>query len=123
VTELLDARDVELAVVTGADDFVVSDALSSLMIAQLSERAELNDVFQDLFDSDGAAVQMRPARDYGPGGAQRYADVVGRAIARGEVAIGYRRGTGPTAEVVVNPAKAESVELADDDFVIVIADT
>ena len=51
VTELLDARDVDLAVVTGADDFVVSGALASLMMAQLAERAELHDVFTDPFDS------------------------------------------------------------------------
>ena len=121
VTELLDARDVELAVVTGADDFVVSDALASLMMAQLSEHPGLHDVFTDLFDSDGSAVQMKPARRYAPAGPGTFADVVAAATTYGEVAIGYRRaGRGDEAEVVVNPAKQATLTLADDDHVIVI---
>lgn len=118
VTELLDARDVDLAVVTGADDFVVSDALASLMMAQLAERAELHDVFTDLFDSDGSAVQMYPPRRYVPAGPVPFADIVAAAADRGEVALGYR--VAATNEVVVNPAKAATVDLADDDAVVLI---
>ncbi len=118
VTELLDARDVDLAVVTGADDFVVSDALASLMMAQLAERAELHAVFTDLFDSEGSAVQMRPARTYAPAGAVAFADVVAVAADRGEVALGYR--VAATNEVVVNPRKSAQVALADEDSVVLI---
>lgn len=118
VTELLDARDVDLAVVTGADDFVVSDALASYMMAQLAERAELHDVFIDLFDSDGSAVQMHPARQYVPAGPVPFADIVAAAAALGEVALGYR--VTATNDVVVNPAKTATVDLADDDAVILI---
>ncbi len=118
VTELLDARDVDLAVVTGADDFVVSDALASLMMAQLAERAELHDVFTDLFDSEGSAVQMHPVRRYVPAGPATFADIVAAAADRGEVALGYR--VTATNEVVVNPAKSATVDLADDDTVVLI---
>ncbi len=121
VTELLDARDVELAVVTGADDFVVSDALASLMMAQLSEHPALHHVFTDLFDSDGSAVQMKPARRYAPPEGGTFADVVAAAATHDEVAIGYRRaGRGDEAEVVVNPPKQAALTLADEDHVIVI---
>jgi hypothetical protein len=51
VAEILDSRDVELAQATGADDFIVSDALSSYMMAQLAENPELDAVFTDLFDA------------------------------------------------------------------------
>ena len=118
VTELLDARDVDLAVVTGADDFVVSDALASLMMAQLAERAELHDVFTDLFDSDGSAVQMISARRYVPAGPVTFADIVVAASQRGEVALGYRLAA--TNDVVVNPPKGATLDLADDDSVILI---
>jgi len=121
VTELLDARDVELAVVTGADDFVVSDALASLMMAQLSEHADLKHVFTDLFDSDGSAVQMKPARRYAATGECTFGHVVAAAAAVDEVAIGYRRaGRAGAAEVVVNPVKSAALTLLDDDHVIVI---
>lgn len=121
VTELLDARDVDLAVVTGADDFVVSDALASLMMAQLAERPELHAVFTDLFDSDGSAVQMGPARRYAPGGTATFAEIVAAASRRGEVALGYR--VAATNDVVVNPPKSAALTLADDDSIILIGPT
>ena len=61
IGQLLDQSHVELAAITGVDDFIVSDALASLMLAQLSERAELQAVFDDLFDPAGAVVELRPA--------------------------------------------------------------
>ena len=65
VAELLDQRHAPLAAASGADDFIVSDELTSLMPAQLSERRELIQVFDDLFDHDGSSVELRPARAYG----------------------------------------------------------
>src|SRR3546814_1425183 len=54
VAELLDQRNLVLAAPAGVDDLIVSNALSSLLMAQLSEHAELQAVFDDLFDADGA---------------------------------------------------------------------
>src|SRR5690606_31010778 len=45
VSEMLDDRNRRLAEVTRADDFIVSDNIISLMMAQISENAELNDVY------------------------------------------------------------------------------
>ena len=45
-----DDRNRELAQVTKADDFVVSDKLISLLMTQLSENRHLAQVFADLFD-------------------------------------------------------------------------
>jgi hypothetical protein len=95
VTELLDARDVDLARATGADDFVVSDELSSLMLAQLAERADLEDVFVDLFDVEGSAIALQPAAWYVTSGQEPFRRVVAAARARGESAIGYRIEDGP----------------------------
>ncbi len=123
VTELLDSRDVELARATGADDFVVSDELSSLMLAQLAERPELEAVFEDLFDIEGSAIALRPARLYVDSDAGPYRRVVLGARARGEVAIGYRRqkGAAGVPENVLNPPKSATVQLGDDDRIVVIA--
>ena len=46
---------------TGVIDFIVSDELSSLMIAQLSERLELHQVFDELFDAEGCLIALHPA--------------------------------------------------------------
>ncbi len=123
VTELLDARDVDLARATGADDFVVSDELSSLMLAQLAERADLEGVFADLFDVEGSAIALQPATWYVSSGQVPFRRVVAAARARGESAIGYRieHGPGGLPVVVLNPHKTDPVTLGSGDQVVVIA--
>jgi voltage-gated potassium channel Kch len=123
VTELLDARDVDLARATGADDFVVSDELSSLMLAQLAERADLEGVFADLFDVEGSAIALQPASWYVTSGQVPFRRVVAAARARGESAIGYRieHGPGGLPVVVLNPHKTDPVTLGSGDQVVVIA--
>jgi ion channel POLLUX/CASTOR len=123
VTELLDARDVDLARATGADDFVVSDELSSLMLAQLAERADLEDVFTDLFDVEGSAIALQPAEWYVGSESVPFRRVVAAARARGETAIGYRIEHGPDGlpSVVLNPPKTDFVQLRAADKVVAIA--
>jgi voltage-gated potassium channel Kch len=48
VSEMLDIKNRDLAQVTRADDFVVSDNLISLMLSQISENPELSLVFQSM---------------------------------------------------------------------------
>jgi voltage-gated potassium channel Kch len=123
VTELLDARDVDLARATGADDFVVSDELSSLTLAQLAERSDLEPVFTDLFDVAGSALALQPAGWYVPSEPVPFRRVVAAARARGETAIGYRIAHGPDgrSHVVLNPPKGDSVQLREEDQVVAIA--
>ena len=113
----------ELARATGADDFVVSDALSSYVLAQLSENPELDDVLTDLFDADGSALGLKPVGRYVQvDEAMPFARVVTAARERGEVAIGYRviEHAGRDATVVVNPHKSTIVTFGPDDRIVVI---
>ncbi|MGH8908874.1 MAG: CASTOR/POLLUX-related putative ion channel [Egibacteraceae bacterium] len=82
IAQLLDQANVELAATTGVDDFIVSDALASLMLAQLSERAELQAVFDDLFDPDGAVVELRAAHSFVPDHPVRYEQIVAAGAAQ-----------------------------------------
>jgi voltage-gated potassium channel Kch len=118
VCEILDSRDVVLAQASGADDFVVSDELASLMIAQLSERGpELQAVFEDLFDREGATITLQPATYFTNGGQVSFSSVVAAARARGMVALGYRLVEG---KVVLNPSKSATVDLSPEDRVILL---
>ncbi|HEY4331128.1 MAG TPA: hypothetical protein VGM78_01110 [Ilumatobacteraceae bacterium] len=119
VAEMLDQRNSPLAEATGVDDFVVSDQLTSLMLAQLSERQELDQVFNDLFDRSGCSIELRAAPLYGAHLASTFADVVATASSMGQSAIGFRRAT--SGQVVVNPAKSEPLRLDRRDEVLVIA--
>jgi voltage-gated potassium channel Kch len=128
VSEMLDVRNRALAVVTRADDFIVSGKLVSLAMTQLAENPELNAVFEDLFDEAGSEVYLKPAGDYVKvGEAVGFYTIVESARRRGETAFGYRvlalaDDSQMAYGVVMNPDKASSVALTDEDKVIVLAE-
>ena len=128
VSEILDVRNRELAEVTHADDFIVSNKLVSLMLAQLSENKELAIVFDELFGPQGAELYLKPAEAYvQPGQPVNFYTVVEAARRGGEVAIGYRllaeanqadRNDG----VRINPVKSQPIIFAPGDCIIVLAE-
>jgi voltage-gated potassium channel Kch len=128
VSEMLDVRNRELAEVTRADDFIVSDKLVSLMLSQVSENKELGVVFADLFDPEGAELYLKPAGDYvQPGRPVNFYTVVESARRRGQVAIGYRiksevDDASRSHGVAINPDKSKTVAFAEEDRVIVLAE-
>lgn len=128
VSEMLDVRNRELAEVTKADDFIVSDKLISLMLSQLSENKHLQKVFQNLFSSEGSEIYLRPASDYvQPGQSVNFYTILESASRRGETAIGYRiqaeaKQPEKAYGIVVNPDKSKKVSFEKNDKVIVLAE-
>ena len=129
VSEMLDDRNRELAQITRADDFIVSDRLVSLMMCQVSENKELSSVFEDLIDPDGSELYLKPADEYvKPGASLTFYTVVEAARRRGEVAVGYRvkAETGDPDKsygVHLNPDKAQRITFTEGDRVIVLAES
>ncbi len=128
VSEMLDLRNRELAEATQVDDFIVSEHLISLMMAQLSENPELFDVFTDIFDPEGAEIYLKPIGDYVLlGEPVNFYTVVEAARRRGETAIGYRnaaqaKDASKSYGVHTNPKKSMPVAFTLEDKVIVIAE-
>lgn len=130
VSEMIDIRNRELAEVTRADDFVVSNKLVSLMLAQASENEYLSSIFDDLLDEDGSEIYMRPVGDYVDLALPvSFYTIAEAARRRGETAIGYRRKREADGVddrnmggVVVNPNKAEVLDYLPEDRIIVLAD-
>ena len=128
VSEMLDLRNRELAEAAQVDDFIVSEHLVSLMMSQLSENAELFDVFTDIFDPEGAEIYLKPIADYvAVGQPVNFYTVVEAAKARGETAIGYRitaetNDAGKSYGVHTNPKKSQTMTFTGQDKVIVIAE-
>lgn len=129
VSEMLDERNRNLAEVTRADDFIVSDRLISLMLAQVSENKKLNAVFADLFDAEGSEIYLKPAGHYvrlhEP---VNFYTVVEAGRRRGEVALGYRlhefaQDATRFYGVVLNPDKSRTVTFDEADRVIVLAES
>lgn len=128
VSEMLDVRNRELAQVTRADDFIVSNKLVSLAMSQLAENPALGAVFDDLFDEEGSEVYLRPAGDYVTlDSPVDFYTIVESARRRSQVAIGYRL-IGLAGEpnknygVVLNPDKAAAIQLGPNDKVIVLSE-
>jgi hypothetical protein len=64
VGEMLIDRNRQIAEITRANDFIVSDQLVSLLMAQISEDKELWAVFEQLFDPEGSELYLKPAGEY-----------------------------------------------------------
>jgi voltage-gated potassium channel Kch len=128
VSEMLDDRNRELAEVTQADDFIVSDKLISLMLSQVSENKQLTEVFDQLFSSDGAEIYLRDADLYVKAGESAdFYTVIESARRKGETAIGHRfdehaRSAEHYYGVSVNPAKSEQHVYKPGDKIIVLAE-
>ncbi len=127
VSEINDDANREIAEVTRADDFVVSDKLISLLLTQLTENRHLAAVFEDLFNPTGAEIYLKPASDYlRPGTPATFATITEAARRRDEVAIGYRIHDQfyrpPAYGVVLNPPKNTPLTLTAKDRVVVLAE-
>jgi hypothetical protein len=127
VAEILDSRKAELARVAAADDMVVSDNLAALLIAQVSENPSLAPVFDDLFDAEGASLNVNPIEHYVPlGKSIEFAELVAIGRSHGESVIGYRTLKGskhdPASGVKLNPLKTDQFKPAEGDGLVVIGE-
>ena len=128
VSEMIDVRNRQLAEVTRADDFVVSNRMVSLMLAQASENPNIDAIFADLLDDQGSEIMMRPAEAYMElGQPLTFYTVTEACRRRGEVAIGHvRKRADPHGEagsgggVVLNPKKSETITYEAGDRIIVL---
>ncbi len=119
ISEVLDPRTKELLEQERGADFVVSHELTSMLLAQISQRRELNLVFKSLFDSGGNELYLKRSACFATAGQPTPWPVIQKvARQRKEVAIGYfLEGAAP----VLNPPKASVVTFAEGDRVIVLA--
>ena len=128
VSEMLDIRNRRLAEVAKVNDFIVSDTIISLLIAQVSENNLLNAVFEDIFDSDGSELYIKPMDQYvtlqEP---VSFYTVIEAARRKGETAFGYKLASeaklnSASGGVHINPNKSVMIQFAAEDSVIVAAE-
>lgn len=128
VSEIMDVRNRDLASVTKADDFVVSDKLISQLMTMVSESKDLMRVFEDMFDADGSEIYLKPVEDYVKTGvAVNFYTMLESAKRKGETAIGYRIvehqfNASKSYGVVMNPLKSDTVTFSPGDKLIVFAE-
>lgn len=128
VSEMLDIRNRELAEVTKADDFIVSDKLVSLVLTQLSENRELEKVYNILFEAEGSEIYLKDVKQFIKIGAEtNFYTVMESAARQGQTAIGYRLmndSDDPSKKygVKINPKKTDKIIFDEKDKIIVLAE-
>jgi voltage-gated potassium channel Kch len=128
VSEMLDIKNRDLANVTKADDFIVSDKLISLMMSQVSENKQLMRVFEDLMRSEGSEIYLKPINDYiKTEESVNFYTLMESAKRRGDTAIGYRinsliHNQDAAYGVVINPKKDDYIQFTDLDKIIVLSE-
>ncbi len=120
ITELLDAESVDLAYLTGADDYIVSDAITSRLMTQIADRPWRGDALRALYGPHGPSIRLVEVRELGLAGKHTWNEIVAVAYSLGLLAIGWRLASPQGADPVLNPAGGEGLLLDNADNLIVI---
>jgi len=131
ITEVLESGNQDLMSHAGANDFIVSDRLVSMIVAQLAEEPRLQLVFDELFRESGSEIYVKPAEWYFRELPARTSFEGLLAVAQkrgGEICIGWRRGANADDAsarfgVVLNPDRDQPIELRPGDSMIVVSET
>ncbi len=129
ITEMLDAQNQDLAAVAKPDDFVISERIISLIMAQIAENKLLNQIFQELFDPEGAEIYLKPVTNYIiTGESVNFYTIVESGNRQGESVIGYRikadvNNKAKNYGITLNPPKSNLIKFTDEDQIIVIAES
>jgi Trk K+ transport system NAD-binding subunit len=124
VSEIRNPRNRKLASAARIDDFVVSNEVTSMIMAQLSVQPNLWDVYFEIFDPSGCEIQMRQFESYcSDGESVVFRDLMKKGLCRKEIVIGYlQREHDGEDRVELNPPKDRVVTPGPEDMVVIIAE-
>jgi hypothetical protein len=128
VSEILDVANRELLQLNQADDFILSDRLVSLAMAQIAENKALGQFFEELFRPEGSEIYLKPITNYLTVDEPiNFFTIVEAALVKNETAIGYRQisyanDADRNYGLVINPKKSDYVDYAETDQIIVFAE-
>ena len=127
VAELNEEDSVDLARVARPDDFIVSQRIVSLLLAQLSENPDLFDVFNQLLDPFGCEIVMVPASELLEPGEYSMAKVSETVLAMGAVVLGWEREatvtdglTSYAERISLNPPKQSLFKVSENSRLVVL---
>jgi len=124
VSEINNPRNRKLASAARIDDFIVSNEVTSMILAQLSVQPTLWDVYSEIFDPRGCEIQMRPLGLYCPPGESiAFCEVMQQGLSRREIVMGYlARAEGEADRVELNPEPGRVITPGPNDMAVVVAE-
>ena len=129
ITQVLNSENQEIITQTSVDDFIISNKLITMILAQLSEESLMKTFYDDIFSEDGSEIYVKPATLYFDTFPQKlkFADAIFCAQQRDEICLGIRKGDlskslDDNFGIHLNPNKAMDIELQENDFLIVLSE-
>ncbi len=119
VSEIRNPRNRRLASAAGIDDFVISNEVCSMVMAQLVLEPGLGRVYEEIFDPSGCEIQLRCPSIYS---SRSFGQLSAEGMERGEIVLGWLIGAGCEAEVCLNPAATDAMPDIEDIKIVVIAE-
>jgi len=129
ITQVLNSENQELIQQSNADDFIISNKLISMFMAQLSQQPELFKFYDDIFNEEGSEIYLKPAILYFDQFPLKitFCDIIHAVQKREEICLGFRikkiaNDPEKNFGVKINPDKKEIIEIQKDDLFIVLAE-
>ena len=128
LSEVLNSANADLISVEKLDDFVMSEKIIHLMLAQLSENPSLNEFFNELMRPEGSEIYFRRISDYIDMSHEvNFTTLVEAALMNSETAFGFRlnkesKDRSRNFGIYVNPDKSIERKFENKDELIVFAE-
>lgn len=129
ITQVLNSDNQEIITQTDVDDFIISNKLITMILAQLSEEPLIMKFYEDIFSEDGSEIYVKSAKLYYDNFPLKatFGDLIGLADQRDEICLGIRKGidsknASANFGVTLNLAKNETVTLEEGDFLVVLSE-
>ncbi|MEL6809882.1 MAG: hypothetical protein AAFP76_00915 [Bacteroidota bacterium] len=129
ITQVLNSENQDIITQADVDDFIISNKLITMILAQLSEEPLILKFYEDIFSEDGSEIYVKQATLYHnsfPLEAS-FGDLIQLADQRDEVCLGIRKGSesrngDANFGVTLNLKKDEMIILEADDFLVVLSE-
>lgn len=128
IAELLNSQNRDLVTPTGVREFIISNRIVSMIVAQLSEDRRMKNVYEDLFSELGSEIYLKPMSLYLSAipASVTFADLMQAASIRGETALGWRSSSSDTFDtnfgVTLIPPKDAVLHVRDGDTLVVVSE-
>ena len=128
ITEVLDSQNQTLVAGAGVKDVIISNRLVGMMLAQISEEADMQRVYDYLFEDRGSEIYIKPAGLYFETlpGEVTFAEAMSAAQSRNEVCLGVKTqahedDATQNFGIELIPAKSKTLQLEPSDSLIILA--
>ncbi len=129
ITQILNSANQQLMNQTRVNDFLISNRMITMILAQLSEEPNIKAFYDDIFQEDGSEIYLKPIHLYYDKFPIEinFADLIDIAQKRDEICLGVRYKKDENKPdinfgVYLNIPKDEKVILEKEDFLVVLSE-